>query len=99
MGYRPKYNRRVLVIMDVIVKYIDELLERSTPEAPMWNIEKIKQGLKSNWNYIDGCMIKAVLEMYSISKDKKYLDLQMHLLIIVYMMMEQLKDMILMRRI
>ena len=60
--------------MDVIVKYIDELLERSTPEAPMWNIEKIKQGLKSNWNYIDGCMIKAVLEMYSISKDKKYLD-------------------------
>lgn len=74
MGYRPKYNRRVLIIMDVIVKYIDELLERSTPEAPMWNIEKIKQGLKSNWNYIDGCMIKAVLEMYSISKDKKYLD-------------------------
>ena len=74
MGYRPKYNRRVLVIMDVIVKYIDELLERSTPEAPMWNIEKIKQGLKSNWNYIDGCMIKAVVEMYSISKDMKYLD-------------------------
>ena len=59
--------------MDIIVKYIDELLERSTPEAPMWNIEKIKQGLKSNWNYIDGCMIKAVLEMYTISKDEKYL--------------------------
>lgn len=60
--------------MDVIVKYIDELLEKSTPDAPMWNIEKIKQGLKSKWNYIDGCMIKAVLEMYAISKDKKYLD-------------------------
>ena len=29
--------------MDIIVKYIDELLEKSTPEAPMWNIEKIKQ--------------------------------------------------------
>ena len=28
--------------MDIIVKYIDELLEKSTPEAPMWNIEKIK---------------------------------------------------------
>ena len=39
--------------MDIIVKYIDELLEKSTPEAPMWNIEKIKQGLKSKWNYID----------------------------------------------
>lgn len=59
--------------MDVIVKYIDEILERSTPEAPIWNIEKIKQGLKSKWNYIDGCMIKAVLEMYAISKDEKYL--------------------------
>ena len=49
--------------MDIIVKYIDELLEKSTPEAPMWNIEKLKQGLKSKWNYIDGCMIKAVLEL------------------------------------
>ena len=47
--------------MDIIVKYIDELLEKSTPDAPMWNIEKIRQGLKSNWNYIDGVMIKAVL--------------------------------------
>jgi unsaturated rhamnogalacturonyl hydrolase len=59
--------------MDIILKYIDELLEKSTPEAPIWNIEKVRQGLKSKWNYIDGCMIKAVLEMYAISKDEKYL--------------------------
>lgn len=59
--------------MDVIVKYIDELLEKSTPAEPMWNIEKIRKGVKSKWNYIDGCMIKAVLEMYAISKDEKYL--------------------------
>ena len=32
--------------MDIIVKYIDELLEKSTPEAPMWNIEK-SMGTKS----------------------------------------------------
>jgi unsaturated rhamnogalacturonyl hydrolase len=63
----------LIYIMDIIVKYIDELLEKSTVDAPMWNIEKIKQGLKSNWNYIDGVMIKAVLEMYFISKDEKYL--------------------------
>ena len=31
--------------MDIIVKYIDELLEKSTPEAPMWNIEKIDRVL------------------------------------------------------
>lgn len=59
--------------MDVIVKYIDELLEKSTLAEPMWNIEKIRKGVKSKWNYIDGCMIKAVLEMYAISKDEKYL--------------------------
>ena len=85
--------------MDIIVKYIDELLEKSTPEAPMWNIEKIKQGLKSKWNYIDGCMIKAVLQMYAISKTKNILNLQMILLIIVYLRMEQLTDIMLVRKI
>ena len=59
--------------MNMIVKYIDELLEKSTPERPMWNIEKLKSGAKSEWNYIDGCMIKAILEMYTITKEEKYL--------------------------
>ena len=60
--------------MDIIRKYIDELLERSTPEVPMWNIEKLRGGGgKAKWNYIDGCMIKAVLEMYAITKEDKYL--------------------------
>ena len=64
--------------MDVIEKYNDELLEKSTPDRPAWNIEAILQGKKSTWNYIDGCMIKAVLEMYSITGDKKYLDFADH---------------------
>ena len=51
--------------MDQIEKYIEELMEKSTPDRPIWNIEKIMQGLKSTWNYIDGCMIKAILEMYA----------------------------------
>lgn len=58
--------------MDMIVKYIDELLEKSTPDRPLWNIEKIRAGKKATWDYIDGCMIKAVLEMYAITKDEKY---------------------------
>lgn len=56
--------------MDKIEIYIDELLEKSTPDRPIWNIEKILQGLKSTWNYIDGCMIKAILEMYAITKTR-----------------------------
>ena len=55
--------------MDQIEKYIEELMEKSTPDRPIWNIEKIMQGLKSTWNYIDGCMIKAILEMYAITKE------------------------------
>ena len=49
--------------MDQIEKYIEELMEKSTPDRPIWNIEKIMQGLKSTWNYIDGCMIKAMFQM------------------------------------
>ena len=58
--------------MDKIERYIEWLLANSTPDKPIWNIEKIRQGKKSGWNYIDGCMIKAVMEMYTITKDRKY---------------------------
>lgn len=71
--------------MDAVVKYIDGLLEKSTPDAPVWNIEKIKQGLKSKWNYIDGCMIKAVLQMYDLTKMRSILSLLMTLLITEYL--------------
>ena len=59
--------------MEILDRYIDQLLEKSSPQAPVWNIEKIKQGGKSSWNDIDGCMIKAVLELYHIKKDPEYL--------------------------
>ncbi|MBQ7266317.1 MAG: glycoside hydrolase family 88 protein [Firmicutes bacterium] len=55
-------------------KYIDQLLENSTPQAPIWNIEKIKSGKPSTWNYIDGCMIKALLDIYTITGEKKYFE-------------------------
>lgn len=60
--------------MDRVEKYIDSLIKNSTPDFPAWNIEKKIQGIKSGWNYIDGCMIKAVLEMYEITGEKKYLE-------------------------
>ena len=60
--------------MDKIERYIEWLLANSTPDKPIWNIEKIRQGKRSGWNYIDGCMIKAVMEMYTITKDRKYFD-------------------------
>ncbi len=59
--------------MDRIKTYMDQLIEKSTPDYPAWNIEVKKQGRKAKWNYIDGCMIKAILSMYQITEDKKYL--------------------------
>ncbi len=32
--------------MDVIERYINELMEKSTPDRPVWNIEKILQEKK-----------------------------------------------------
>ena len=57
-----------------IDKYIDRLTEDSSPECPMWNIESIKGGKAPHWNYIDGCMITALLEIARIKGDKKYYD-------------------------
>ena len=60
--------------MEILDRYIDQLLEKSSPQAPVWNIEKIRHGAKSSWNYIDGCMIKAILELYHMKKNPAYLE-------------------------
>ena len=54
--------------------YIEKLLNCSTPDAPIWNIESIRQGKKPHWNYIDGCMITSLLEIGKISDNTKYFD-------------------------
>jgi len=54
--------------------YIDRLIEDSTPSAPIWNIESIRQGKPPHWNYIDGCMITALMEIAEITGDVKYFD-------------------------
>lgn len=55
-----------------INNYIDELLRESTFDAPAWNIEKKRAGAKSGWNYIDGLMLKALLEINKVTKNEKY---------------------------
>ena len=56
-----------------ILNYIETLME-SKPELPLWNIESIKQGKKPAWNYIDGCMISSLIELYKTTKEQKYID-------------------------
>ena len=52
--------------------YIEKLLKCSTPDAPIWTIESIRQGKAPHWNYIDGCMITSLLEIGRITNDPKY---------------------------
>ena len=55
-----------------IDRYVLSLIERSTPEKTVWNVEKLRLGKPSDWNYIDGCMITALLSMTEITGDQRY---------------------------
>ena len=58
----------------ILDDYIQYLLDNSDARHPMWNIEQIRGGSPNKWNYIDGCMITAVLRLHRLTGDKKYLD-------------------------
>ena len=55
-----------------IQEYIEYLLQNSDAEHPMWNKELVRSGKQNKWNYIDGCMITAILALYEITGDEQY---------------------------
>lgn len=59
---------------EAIDRYVYSLIERSSPDFTIWNVEKARQGKPVNWNYIDGCMITALLEMAVITGNERYFD-------------------------
>ncbi len=58
---------------ELIEAYIKRLITESTPEKPLWNVE-ILQGRKPSWNYIDGCMLSALIALFQIRKNQQDLD-------------------------
>ena len=54
--------------------YVLRLIEESSPQRTAWNIEKARRGEAATWNYIDGCMLGALLEMADICGDRRYSD-------------------------
>ena len=54
--------------------FIDHLVETSTPEKTAWNMEKIREGKTASWNYIDGCMLTALMEMGRITGQQRYFE-------------------------
>lgn len=58
--------------MKEIIQFLDNLLDSSAPDKPMWNIEHVLENKPPKWNYIDGCMIKAVMDMYHATGNNNY---------------------------
>lgn len=53
--------------------YVAHLLKNSDAQHPMWNIELVRSGKPNKWNYIDGCMMTAVLALHDITGEDAYL--------------------------
>lgn len=60
--------------MKILDRYIDQLLEKAVRPVRSGILKKIRQGAKPSWNYMDGCMINAILELYHITQKEEYLD-------------------------
>ena len=52
--------------------YVVGLIEQSSPERTVWNVEKLRDGIPANWNYVDGCMMNALLSMARITGESRY---------------------------
>ena len=61
-----------------IDRYVLRLIEESSPEVTAWNIEKARAGKPATWNYIDGCMLSALLEMGRITGDARCFEFVEH---------------------
>ncbi len=55
-------------------RYIRRLIRESTPERSVWNVEQLRQGASGSWNYVDGCMMTALLSLWDITGDRQYFD-------------------------
>ena len=54
--------------------YVLRLIRESSPQRTIWNVERIRQGKPASWNYIDGCMMTALLAMSDITGEAQYFD-------------------------
>ena len=54
--------------------YIRRLVRESSPERTAWNMERVRQGKPAHWNYIDGCMLNALLTLSDITGEALFAD-------------------------
>ena len=54
--------------------YIRRLVRESSPQRTAWNMERVRQGKPAHWNYIDGCMLNALLSLSEITGEAFFAD-------------------------
>ena len=54
--------------------YIRRLVRESSPQRTAWNMERVRQGKPAHWNYIDGCMLNALLTLSDITGEAFFAD-------------------------
>ena len=54
--------------------YIRRLVRESSPQRTAWNMERVRQGKPAHWNYIDGCMLNALLTLSEITGEVVFAD-------------------------
>ncbi len=57
-----------------IDSYIRRLVRESSTERTAWNMERVRQGKPTHWNYIDGCMLNALLSLSEITGEALFAD-------------------------
>lgn len=60
-------------LSEAVNTYIEKLILPSDPEHPLWNRESFIFSKPVKWNYIDNCMIRAVIMLYEQSGDERLL--------------------------
>jgi len=57
-----------------VINFVDSLLATSIPTNPAWNVERALENKPAKWNYVDGCMLKAIMDLYHVTENRKYVD-------------------------
>ncbi|WP_261805847.1 glycoside hydrolase family 88/105 protein [Lapidilactobacillus luobeiensis] len=62
--------------MEEIATYLDELMANSLPKEGIvtWNQEIIRDHAEPKWDYVDGCMLLAILDMFKVTGEPKYFE-------------------------
>lgn len=58
---------------EILKRYMMQLISNSTPTAPVWNREQFVHNKQADWNYVNGIMMRGLLNFYEKTKDEKYL--------------------------